>query len=77
MRFLLKVEFPVETGNAMAKDGSLGKITQSILDDLKPEAAYFLASNAIFEGKLVCFRKFSAENRFFAPKVRNFFRLRL
>lgn len=44
MRFLLKVEFPVETSNAKARDGSLGETIQSILDEQKPEAAYFLAS---------------------------------
>ena len=41
MRFLLKVNIPVETGNAAAKAGKLGTIIQSILEDLKPEAAYF------------------------------------
>ena len=41
MRFLLKVIIPVETGNAAAKAGKLGAIIQSILADLKPEAAYF------------------------------------
>ena len=45
MRFLLKAEFPVEAGNAAIKDGSLPKTIQSILEELKPEAAYFLASN--------------------------------
>ena len=45
MRFLLKAEFPVEIGNAAVQDGSLGKTIRSILDDQKPEAAYFLASN--------------------------------
>ena len=45
MRFLLKAEWPVEAGNAAIKDGSLSKTIESILDDLKPEAAYFLASN--------------------------------
>jgi hypothetical protein len=45
MRFLLKAEWPVEAGNAATKDGSLSKTVGSILDDLKPEAAYFLASN--------------------------------
>jgi len=45
MRFLLKVEFPVEVGNAKAKDGSLSQTIQAILDDQKPEAAYFLASD--------------------------------
>jgi len=41
MRVLLKVNIPVETGNAAAKAGKLGSIMQSILSDLKPEAAYF------------------------------------
>ncbi len=45
MRFLLKAEWPVEAGNAAIKDGSLSQTVESILDDLKPEAAYFLASN--------------------------------
>jgi hypothetical protein len=45
MRFLLKAEWPVETANAAIKDGSLSTTLGSILDDLKPEAAYFLASN--------------------------------
>jgi len=42
-RFLLKVHIPVEAGNAAAKAGKLGKTVQSIQDDLKPEAAYFIA----------------------------------
>ena len=50
MRILLKVEFPVEAGNAAIRDGSLGKIIQSILDEQKPEAAYFLTSNGMRSG---------------------------
>jgi len=45
MRFLLKAEWPVEAGNAAIRDGSLPETIRSILDELKPEAAYFLASN--------------------------------
>src|SRR6185295_15806818 len=41
MRFLLKVNIPVETGNAAAKAGKLGATIQSILADLKPESVYF------------------------------------
>ena len=41
MRILLKVNIPVETGNAAAKSGKLSTTIQSILSDLKPEAAYF------------------------------------
>jgi hypothetical protein len=45
MRFLLKVNIPVESGNAAAKAGKLGTTIQSILADLKPEAVYFTDSN--------------------------------
>jgi hypothetical protein len=41
MRILLKVNIPVEAGNAAAKAGKLGSTIQSILDDVKPEAVYF------------------------------------
>jgi hypothetical protein len=45
MRFLLKAEMATEAGNSAAQNGSLPRTIQSILDEVKPEAAYFLASN--------------------------------
>ena len=41
MRFLVKVSWPVESGNAAAKDGF--KVVPQILEEQKPEAAYFVA----------------------------------
>ena len=41
MRCLMRVSMPVDTGNAAIADGSLPKTIESILGDLKPEAAYF------------------------------------
>ncbi len=41
MRFLLKVNIPVEAGNTAAKAGKLGETINSILAELKPEKAYF------------------------------------
>src|SRR6185369_14065250 len=41
MRFLVKVNIPVEAGNEVAKAGKLGTTIQSILADLNPEAVYF------------------------------------
>ncbi|HEX6494008.1 MAG TPA: hypothetical protein VF018_00900 [Acidobacteriaceae bacterium] len=44
MRMLMKVSFPIEAGNAAARNGTLGSTVKSILDELKPEAAYFVAN---------------------------------
>ena len=43
MRFLVKAHMDVEAANALARQGQLGSTIQSILEDLKPEAAYFVA----------------------------------
>ncbi len=53
MRFMLTFRIPPEGGNAAAKDGSLGDILQSIMEDLKPEAAYFAEIEGARGGYLV------------------------
>jgi hypothetical protein len=45
MRILLKCNMQTEAANAVARAGKLGSVIQSILEDLKPEAAYFTADN--------------------------------
>src|SRR5690349_8559495 len=42
MRFFVKVNMQVEAGNELARAGKLGATIQSILEEQKPEAAYFL-----------------------------------
>ena len=41
MRFMMKVNIPVEPGNKAAKAGKLSTTIKSILAELKPEAVYF------------------------------------
>ncbi len=41
MRFLIKLHLNTQAANEAARRGTLGGTIQSILDDLKPEAAYF------------------------------------
>jgi hypothetical protein len=41
MRMMLKVNMSTEAANQLARQGKLGSTIQSILADLKPEAAYF------------------------------------
>ena len=47
MRMLLKASIPVEAGNATIKSGTLGSSIESILAELKPEAAYFTLDNGM------------------------------
>jgi hypothetical protein len=53
MRFLLKVNIPVDAGNAAAKAGKLGTTIQSILAEIKPEAAYFTDNNGQRTGFII------------------------
>lgn len=41
MRILLKVSMDHETANALSRAGKIGETMAAILEDLKPEAAYF------------------------------------
>jgi hypothetical protein len=53
MRFMLKVNIPVDTGNALAKSGKLGSTIQTILTEQKPEAVYFTDSDGERTGYLI------------------------
>lgn len=53
MRCLLKVSIPVETGNAAIADGTLPRTIESILNEFKPEAAYFAEENGKRTGFIV------------------------
>lgn len=42
MRMMLRVSFEVEAANKAIRDGSLPKMMQSVMEELKPEASYFM-----------------------------------
>jgi hypothetical protein len=41
MRMIMLVQFPIEPFNTAARNGTVGSKIKQILDDTKPEAAYF------------------------------------
>jgi hypothetical protein len=43
MRMLMKVWMPVEPFNTLVRNGTAGAKMQQVLEDIKPEAAYFTA----------------------------------
>lgn len=42
MRMILQVKLPNAAFNAAVKDGSVGKKIESVMQEIKPEAAYFI-----------------------------------
>ncbi len=53
MRMMLRWTVPVEKGNETIRDGSLATTMQSLLEELKPEAAYFWPENGERAGMMV------------------------
>jgi hypothetical protein len=51
MRFLFKISWPVEAGNAAAKSGF--QVIEKILSKQKPEAAYFVAEGGMRTAVLI------------------------
>lgn len=47
MRMMMKVQMDTEAGSRAIADGSLAKVMQDTLGQLKPEAAYFGPDNGV------------------------------
>ena len=62
---MLKASIPNEAGNAAIKEGSISKKMQSMLADLKPEAAYFTD----FDGKRTAYIFFEMNDPSEIPAV--------
>ncbi len=53
MRTMLSWTVPVEQGNQAIKDGSLAATIEALMEQVKPEAAYFFAEDGKRAGMLV------------------------
>ena len=53
MRMMLRWTVPVERGNEAIKDGSLARTLESLLQELRPEAAYFWPEDGKRAGMMV------------------------
>ena len=73
MRFVLHVTFPPEKFNKAVLDGTAGQKMARILEDLRPEAAYFCATDSKRGGFLIVnLEKTSEIPRFAEPWFLNF-----
>jgi hypothetical protein len=61
MRVMIKFAIPVDAGNDAIRSGKLEAVQQRILEDLKPEAAYFFAEGGERAGLFVVDMKESSE----------------
>ena len=53
MRLMLKFSIPVEKGNEAAKDGTLARAIEALIEQVQPEAAYFMVDQGTRSGLIV------------------------
>jgi len=53
MRMMVRFRFSVEAGNEIIRSGKIDKVMQGIMEDLKPEAAYFYPEEGERAGLMV------------------------
>ncbi len=55
MRMMLKFQVPVEAGNDLMRSGRLAKVLGDLMEQLKPEAAYFHSDETGQRGGYIVF----------------------
>jgi len=53
MRWMVKFWIPVSEGNELVKSGKIGESFHSLMEDYKPEAAYFFPENGVRSGFMI------------------------
>lgn len=53
MRVMVKFSIPVSHGNELVKSGKISRNFQSLMEDFKPEAAYFFPDNGQRSGFMI------------------------
>ncbi|WP_405949599.1 hypothetical protein OG588_27265 [Streptomyces prunicolor] len=73
MRMMLKASMDTEKGNEAIRNGTLGKLMEESLEQIKPEAAYFTADG----GKRTAYLFFDLEDPSDIPSISEPFFLNL
>jgi len=53
MRVMVRFAFPTESGNTDIASGKVAKVFQQLIEDLKPEAAYYYPEGGLRAGHFV------------------------
>jgi hypothetical protein len=73
MRMMLKARLDTEKSNEAIRNGTLGKLMQASMEQIKPEAAYFTADN----GHRACYMVFDMQDSSQMPAIAEPFFLEL
>jgi len=53
MRYMVKFWIPIGVGNELVKTGKIGHVFQTLMEDFKPEAAYFFSDEGLRSGFMI------------------------
>lgn len=53
MPHMVRFSIPIDEGNDLVKSGKIGRNFQSLMEDFKPEAAYFYSENGQRSGFMI------------------------